>query len=524
VSAVTDLEMGDEQQLALLVSSAIDYAMFMLDPRGYVRSWNAGAQRLKGYTRDEIVGRHFSTFYTAADRAREHPAHELEIATREGRYQEEGWRVRKDGSQFWANVTITAIRDADGRLVGFGKVSQDLTARRLRDERARARAAELEAANERLAEYQRLVSSVRDYAIFMLDPGGHILSWNAGAQYLKGYRPEEIIGRHFSTFYTAADRARDHPAHELEIATREGRYEEEGWRIRKDGSRFWASVTITAVRDEGGRLTGFAKVTRDLTERKAGEDALRQAVERLRRSNAELDRFASVAAHDMMDPLRTISGFAEVIVETDPAPGEQREYAQHILESGLRLSGMLQGLLAYARAGTLPTGSETAVVADVIDQVRDDLASTIAERTAQVTADVPQEAVVGTNGHDLRALLQNLISNALKFGDPSTPTARITARREDAGWRIAVEDNGQGIAAEDQATIFDAYGRAAGSSRQSGYGLGLAICQRLVERRGGQIGVESAPGRGSRFWFTLPAPVAGEPAHEGLEDAPVPLS
>jgi PAS domain S-box-containing protein len=521
---VTDHEMGEEQQLALLVGSAIDYAMFMLDPQGVVRSCNAGAHRLKGYTRDEIVGRHFSTFYTEEDRERDHPGEELRIAAREGRYEEEGWRVRKDGSQFWANIVITAIRDADGGLIGFGKVSRDLTARRSDEQQIRAKAVELEAANARLAEYQRLVSSVRDYAIFMLDPAGHILSWNAGAQYLKGYAPADIIGRHFSTFYTAADCERDHPAHELEIATREGRYEEEGWRVRKDGSQFWASVTITAVHDDQGNLTGFAKVTRDLTERKASEDALRQAVEQLRRSNAELDRFASVAAHDMMDPLRTISGFAEVLVETDPTPEERREYTGHILDSSLRLSGMLQGLLSYARSGTAPTAGDTAVVTDTIDQVREDLAARIAEAGAHVVADVPQDAIVAMNGHDLRATLQNLVSNALKFGDPSAPTVRITAHREDAVWRIAVEDNGRGIAEEDQETIFNAFRRAAGSSGQSGYGLGLAICQRLVERRGGQIGVESEPGRGSRFWFTLPTPAAGNRTHQrGLPDASVPL-
>jgi PAS domain S-box-containing protein len=380
------------------------------------------------------------------------------------------------------------------------------------EERNRAKTADLQAANQRLAEYQRLVLSVRDYAIFMLDPTGHIRSWNAGAQFLKGYRPEEIIGRHFSTFYTDVDRARDHPANELEIATREGRYEEEGWRVRKDGSQFWASVTITAVRDDDGRLTGFAKVTRDLTERKAAEDALQGAVEQLRRSNAELDRFASVAAHDMMDPLRTISGFAEVLVETDPSPEQRLEYAQHILDSGLRLSGMLQGLLAYARSGTPPAAGETAVVADTLDQVRGDLAVAIAERRAQVTADVPPEAVVAASGHDLRAMLQNLVSNALKFGDSSTPTVRITAQREEPAWRITVEDNGRGIAAQDQAAIFSAFRRAAGSSRQTGYGLGLAICQRLVERRGGEIGVDSAPGQGSRFWFTLPTPAGARQA------------
>ncbi len=309
--------MSEERQLALLVSQATDYAIFMMDPKGFIRTWNPGAERMKGYRRDEIVGKHFSIFYTDEDRARDHPAEELRIAAAEGRDEEEGWRVRKDGSRFWANIVITALRDEDGELIGFGKVSRDLTVRRLAEEQTRAKTLALESVNRELTEFRRLVSSVRDYAIFMLDPAGHVLSWNAGAQRLKGYEHEEIIGRHFSTFYTAEDRARDHPANELRIAVRDGRYAEEGWRIRKDGGRFWASVTITAVRDEDGRLTGFAKVTRDLTERKRNEEALQKAVEELRAANEELDRFAIVAAHDMADPLRTISGFAEVLLEID---------------------------------------------------------------------------------------------------------------------------------------------------------------------------------------------------------------
>ncbi|MCW3038241.1 MAG: hybrid sensor histidine kinase/response regulator, partial [Solirubrobacterales bacterium] len=209
---------SEERQLALLVSSASDYAIFMLSPNGVVLTWNAGAERMKGYSRQEIVGRHFSTFYTEEDKVREHPAEELRLAMRDGRYEEEGWRVRRDGTRFWANVVITAVYDEVGEHVGFGKVSRDLTVRKLVEEQTRAKALELEVTNKQLGEFRRLVSSVRDYAIFMLDPAGHILSWNAGAEHLKGYEPGEIIGRHFSTFYTAPDKARNHPAAELEIA------------------------------------------------------------------------------------------------------------------------------------------------------------------------------------------------------------------------------------------------------------------------------------------------------------------
>jgi PAS domain S-box-containing protein len=503
---------SEERRLALLVSQATDYAMFTLDPAGMVQTWNVGALRMNGYTRDEIVGRHFSVFYTDEDTARDHPGEVLQIAAEAGRYEEEGWRVRKDGSRFWADVVVTALRDEDGQLIGFGKVSRDLTVRRLGEEQMRAKALELEGANRQLEEFRRLVLSVRDYAIFMLDPAGHVMSWNAGASRLKGYAPEEIIGRHFSTFYTTEDRARDHPGYELEVAVRAGRYEEEGWRVRKDGSMFWASVTITAIRDDEGRLTGFAKVTRDLTERKLSEDALHEAVQSLRRVNEELDRFASVAAHDMTDPLRTISGFAEVLVETDPSEEEEKEYAQHILDSSLRLSGMLQGLLAYSRAGRPPTAGRAVDLAQIVQQVEDDLTAAVRERSAQLVIEVPSGAGVVSDPHDVRVILQNLVSNAIRFGATDRPVVTIRAEAEDGGWRVTVHDDGDGIPSEHQARIFKAFERAPAAQAPVGYGLGLAICKRLVERHRGRIGLESEPGSGTSFWFTLPAAIQGDPS------------
>jgi PAS domain S-box-containing protein len=501
-------KLSEDRQLALLISSASDYAIFMLDRDGVVLTWNTGAERMKGYAREEIVGRHFSTFSTDADRARGHPADKLRLATRDGRYEEEGWRVRKDGSRFWANVVISTIYDDDGTHLGFGKVSRDLTVRRLAEEQMRSRALELELANRQLGEFRRLVSSVRDYAIFMLDPAGHILSWNAGAEHLKGYEPEEIIGRHFSTFYTAEDKARDHPAFELQTAIREGRYEEEGWRVRQDGSTFWAGVTITAVRDEEGRLTGFAKVTRDLTERKVAEDALQSAVAELRRANAELDRFATIAAHDMTDPLRTISGFAELLVGSDPPREQAKQFAGHILGSSTRLGAMLDGLLAYARAGTPTRDGEAVDVRATLDAVLSDLNRSITERGAAVTVEVPSGATMAATPHDLRNILQNLVSNAVKFGDADRPEVTVAAAPADDGTlTVTVTDNGAGIPDADRERIFGAFERSAGAAGLSGYGLGLAICHRLVTRHGGRLGVRSTP-QGSSFWFSLPTALA----------------
>jgi signal transduction histidine kinase len=268
-------------------------------------------------------------------------------------------------------------------------------------------------------------------------------------------------------------------------------------------------VTITAIHadddddDDEGRLTGFAKVTRDLTERRAAEDSLRSAVAALREANAELDRFASIAAHDMTDPLSTMTGFAEILERGTLPPEKVTEYAGHIRASGLRLMRMLQGLLAYARAGKSDLPSIAVDLAAATTQVIDDLAALVAERDAAVDVDLPDGAAAVTQPRDLRLVLQNLISNALKFADAGDPRVAIRGERLDGGWRISVRDNGAGIAAADTDRIFKAFERA-DAGDEAGYGLGLAICHRLVERLGGEIGVRSQPGAGSCFWFTLP--------------------
>jgi len=238
--------------LRLLVESQPDYAIFLLDPSGHVVTWNGGARRLKGYVADEIIGRHFSVFYPPELVAERVPEQILESARLTGRHETEGWRVRKDGSRFWADVVITALHDERGVLVGFGKVTRDLTSRQLATEQLRTAAAELRVANAELEQFRLLVMSVRDYAIFLLDVSGRIRTWNLGAENIKGYTADEVIGRHFELFYTEPARARNHPAYELEVAIRDGRFEEEGWRVRKDGTLFWANVVITALHDARG--------------------------------------------------------------------------------------------------------------------------------------------------------------------------------------------------------------------------------------------------------------------------------
>jgi PAS domain S-box-containing protein len=265
-------DLSDAQRFELLVDAVSDYAIYLLDVEGIVRTWNSGAERLKGYRANEIIGQNFSRFFTAEDNAIELPRQILTRARRAGRAEHEGWSVRKDGSRFWAAVVIWPVRVSDGRAVGFAKITRDITERRQ--------------AQQTLYESERrfrlLVEAVKDYAIYMLDPSGVIINWNAGAERMKGYSAEEIVGQHFSLFYTREDRAAGAPARALASAARHGHYEGEGWRVRKDGGRFWALVELDAMRDETGELIGFAKVTRDITERQVAQQTLREAASQFR--------------------------------------------------------------------------------------------------------------------------------------------------------------------------------------------------------------------------------------------------
>lgn len=298
--------MQEADQLRLLVQGTKDYAIFMLDPQGRVVTWNAGAERLKGYRAEEIIGQHFSRFYPPEALDRGWPEHELRVATAEGRFEDEGWRLRKDGSQFWANVVITALRDEQGRLRGFSKVTRDLTLRKRAEESLR----------QSEEKFRLLVDNVKDYAIFLLDPQGNVASWNRGAERLTRYKADEIIGQHFSRFYPQEAIDRGWPAHELKVATREGRFEDEGWRLRKDGTRFWANVVITALKDDHGGPRGFSKITRDLTQRKKAEEDARRLLEestarRVAEENAKLIQEQRERLHV------TLSSIGDAVISTD---------------------------------------------------------------------------------------------------------------------------------------------------------------------------------------------------------------
>jgi len=330
-----------ERRFRMLVQGVVDYAIYLLDPSGIVTNWNAGAERIKGYTAGEIVGRHFSLFYTPEERAAGMPAKALATATREGKYEAEGWRVRKDGTRFFASVVIDAIRGDQGEILGFAKVTRDITERRKSEEALR----------ESERHFRLLVGGVTDYALYMLDPNGIVTSWNVGAMRIKGYSAEEIIGQHFSRFYFEGDRAAGVPARALATAGQTGRYEAEGWRVRKDGSFFWASVVIDAIHDEQGALVGFAKITRDITERREAQANLERVQSQLAEAQKmdALGQLTGGVAHDFNNLLMIVSGHIQLLKKQVAGDAKSTRAAEAIELAAQRGASLTRQLLTFSR-------------------------------------------------------------------------------------------------------------------------------------------------------------------------------
>jgi len=476
---------SNDDRFQKLVDSITDYAIFVLSGDGTIASWNAGAQRINGYRAEEIVGKHFSIFYPEEDKAARKPERELEIAAREGRYVEEGWRIRKNGERFRAHVAITALRDPEGRLTGYSKVTRDVT--------------ELRNANEAYRQSEEklrlMVEAVRDYAIFLLDPDGRIASWNIGAERLKGYRADEIIGKHFSIFYPDEARRRDHPSEELRRAKAEGRYGEEGYRVRKDGSQFWANVVITALFDQEGRHIGFTKVTRDFTEAKRLREA--QLAVQLR------DDFLATAGHELRTPLAALLMQVQSLARSARIDPQIKERLEKAASAGVRLEKLINQILDVSRinAGRLMLDKEAMRLDQVIRDVMDRFADLAAESGCPVVLRL--DPVEGTwDRVRLEQVITNLVSNALKYGRGRPIDIETHVEGPCAVLRVA--DHGIGIAAEDQQKIFERFERAKGTSEYGGFGLGLWISRNIVEANGGQIQVQSIPGEGSAFTVKLP--------------------
>jgi PAS domain S-box-containing protein len=491
----------------LLVESVQDYAIFVLDPTGRVMSWNPGAQRIKGYTADEIIGRHFSTFYPPEDVAAGKTEWELEVAAREGR-EDEGWRVRKDGTRFWANVVITALRDESGALVGFAKVTRDLTQRRENEERLRA-------SEER---FRLLVQSVQDYAIFMLDPQGRISSWNEGAQRIKQYTAAEVIGRHFSIFYPPEDVAAGKTEQKLEAARAEGHVEDEGWRVRKDGTRFWANVVITALRNPRGELIGFTKVTRDLTERRETEA---RALESARRAaaaeaaNRAKSEFLAAMSHELRTPLNAIGGYTELMAMGigGEVTEEQRGYLEKIERSQRHLLNIINDLLNFSRieAKQIEYDIGRVPLHECIETVTALLVPQAVEKEIEmVVGSCPQGLAALADRVKVEQIILNLCGNAVKFTEAG---GQVRVECVDGGDRVQVRvsDTGVGIPPDQTERIFEPFvqlGRGL-TSQHEGTGLGLAISRDLARAMKGDLTVHSEPGKGSTFTLTLPIAETG---------------
>lgn len=489
--------------LTLLIESVTDYAIYALDLDGRILTWNPGAERLKGYSHDEIVGQHVSLFYEQGDIEAGVPDRELAIAAAEGRFEDEGWRIRKGGAHFWANVIVTALRGPDGRLVGFGKVTRDLTERKAAEDFLRQ-------SEER---FRLLVAAVSDYAIFLLDPDGTIASWNLGAERLKGYRAEEIIGRHISTFYGAADREAGTPQRGLATALTEGRWESEGWRVRKDGTRFWADVVITALRSADGQHRGFAKVTRDLTDRKRNEDALRGVLERERETATrlrEVDQMktdlVAVVAHDLRGPVGIIQSMLHLLVtDWSGMPDEEkRDLINRMIARTESLGSLVDDLFDLAKidAGQLTVEAVPIDITSIVAQVAADSSVGAPDRKLLCIGDGTSLAL----GDERRTwqVLMNLVGNALKYSPPEA-AVELSVETVEGEVVVSVLDHGPGIPIDQEHLLFTRFGRLTQSSSTPGSGMGLFISKSLVEAQGGRLWVESGPDEGATFRFTLPA-------------------
>jgi PAS domain S-box-containing protein len=478
-----------------LVEGVIDYALFLLTPEGIVASWNPGAEKMKQYKASEIIGKPFTVFYPQADLLAKKPQMELKVAAEVGRYEDEGWRIRKDGTRFWANVVITAVRETDGTLLGFGKITRDITDRR--DVELR---------------YRQLIEGVTDYAIYSLDPRGNITSWNSGAERIKKYTADEIIGKHFSQFYTKEDAEGGLPAKVLKTAATAGHYEGERWRVRKDGSRFWSSVVVTPLRDEAGELIGFSKITRDITDRKEllekiqhHADELELRIAERERTNAELEAFSYSVSHDLRSPLRAIEGFTDIIL-TDfggQLPAEVMELLQNVAQSALRMNRLVQDLLDYGRLGRIEIEATPVSIAAAVKAANGQMDEGLRDK---IKTSIDPSLKVSANMATLTQVLLNLINNGLKFYPPEqTPHVAVTARRDGGNVVIEVCDEGIGIAQQHQERIFQVFERLHSMEAYPGTGIGLAIVKRGIHRLGGKVWVESAPGKGSRFYISLPS-------------------
>ena len=518
--AAQDALRRSEERFRVLVQGVTDYAIYMLDLGGHVASWNRGAQRFKGYTEEEILGQHFSRFYTEEDRATELPRRALQTAATEGRFEQEGWRVRNDGTRMWAHVVIDPLYDDHGNLIAYAKITRDLSERKI------ARKA-LWLSEER---FRLLVQGVSDYAIYMLDPEGRVTNWNTGAQRFKGYTEGEIVGEHFSRFYTEEDRATSLPERALETAVCDGRFEQEGWRVRKDGTRFWAHVVIDRIRDDDGNLLGFANVTRDITERRIAQEELEKTRAALFQSQKmeTVGQLTGGIAHDFNNLLAVVLGNLELMRKRLPNDPKLRQMLENSLQAAQRGAGLTQRMLAFARRQDLKVGP-----VDVPDLVRNmsELVQRSIGPTVQIETHFPLRlACALADAGQLELAILNLIVNArdaLSEGGTVAVAARQETVRHSNGLQpgeyvcLSVTDTGDGMDEETVARAVEPFFTTKGVGK--GTGLGLSMIHGFAEQSGGRLVIKSRKGEGTTAEIWLPVALS-EPiiAAEGEVAEPAP--
>jgi PAS domain S-box-containing protein len=507
----------EEGRYRLLIEAVTDYAIYMLDASGVVTTWNPGAHRIKGYAANEIIGQHFSRFYTEDDKKTGLPARALETAKREGKFEAEGWRVRKDGSRFWAYVVIDPIRDHSGQVIGFAKITRDLTERKAAEQ-------VLHRSEE---QFRLLVQGVSDYAIYLLDLEGKVTNWNLGAQRIKGYFANEIVGQHFSRFYTDEDRAAGIPQTALETARRDGRFEKEGWRIRKDGSRFWAHVVIDAIRDDDGNTIGYAKITRDITERKKAEEELERAREfSLQAQKLEaIGQLTGGIAHDFNNLLMAILGSLELLRKRFPDDSKGIALLENAAQGAHRGTALTKRMLAFARNYEL--NKEVIDISTLVHGMKD-----LVERSIGPSFNIETRFPLSLNpveadANQLELALLNLSLNArdaMADGGEIVLAAReenITAGHRsglEAGRyiRLSVTDTGEGMDQETLLRATEPFFTTKGVGK--GTGLGLSMVHGFAEQSGGRFILHSQKGAGTTAELLLPVaktsttPIAGTPA------------
>jgi PAS domain S-box-containing protein len=484
-----------EQRFQLLVNAITDYAVYMLDLEGYVATWNSGARRFKGYEADEIVGRHFSRFFTDEDRASGLPQRALRTAATEGKFETEGWRVRKDGTRMWAHVVVDPIYDDRNVLVGFAKITRDVTERKAAEQ----------ALYESEQRFRLLVQGVHDYAIYMLDPTGRVTNWNTGAERIKGYKADEIVGRHFSRFYTEEDRATGEPARALATALAEGKYEKEAWRVRSDGTRFFAHVVLDPIRRDDGELIGFAKITRDITERRNAQIELEEARAALFQAQKlqALGELTGGIAHDFNNLMTVIRGSADLLRRGDLPDEKRSRYLEAIVETADRAAALTGQLLAFSRRQRLKP--------EVIDlNLRLDAFAEMLERTLGGQVDVRLELAEGlwTTEADPTQLETALLNAAINARDAMPEGGTLSIRTCNAGEKegdfvvVELSDTGTGMPEEVLSRAYEPFFTTKPVGK--GTGLGLSQIHGFAAQSGGRTELSSTAGKGTTLRLFLP--------------------